>query len=93
MDIRCVDGRSLPYRSGGETGVFGWTDVRESAEVEVFCGSAIGVRLTGSDGSESHRLQGIRSETGEVFLLGFGAPTDEFLPTWTAMFDSITATG
>jgi hypothetical protein len=75
---------------------FDWTDVRDRAEVEVFGGPAIRVRVTAPDGGERVQYQGIRSDTGEVFLLSFGAPTgeilDEFLPTWDAMFESITAT-
>lgn len=75
---------------------FGWIDVRDLAEVEVFDSPAIRVRVTPSEGRESIQYQGVRADTGEVFLLGFGAPTgeilDEFLPTWDAMFESITAT-
>lgn len=75
---------------------FDWTDVRELAEVEVFGGPAIRVRVTLPDGVESLQYQGIRSGTGEAFLFGFGAPNsevfDEFLPTWAAMVESITAT-
>ena len=74
---------------------FDWTDTRDPAEVEVFDRPAIRVRVTHADGSESVQYQGVRSDTGEAFLFGFGAPTgeilDEFLPTWDAMFESITA--
>ena len=73
---------------------FEWMDIRDLAEVEVFGGPAIRVRVTPSEGRESIQYQGVRAD--EVFLLGFGAPTgeilDEFLPTWDAMFESITAT-
>jgi hypothetical protein len=77
------------------TSEFGWTDVRDVEEVEIFGSPAIRVRATDS-GGESVVYQGIRSDTGEVFAFSFGAPTDEildeFLPTWDAMVDSITAT-
>jgi hypothetical protein len=75
---------------------FDWTDVRDPADVEVFGSPAIRVRVTKPDGGEAVQYQGIRSDTGEGFLFGFGAPTgeilDEFLPTWNVMFESITAT-
>ena len=65
------------------------------AEVEVFGSPAIRVRNTRSTGDEGIDYQGVRADTGEAFLFGFGAPTgeilDEFLPTWDAMFESITA--
>jgi hypothetical protein len=77
------------------TNNFNWTDVRDLAEVEVFGGPAIRVRFTNPEGGEVIQYQGIRSDTGEVFLFGFSAPTDEtldaFLPAWDAMFESITA--
>ena len=75
---------------------FNWVDVRDLAEVEVFGGPAIRVRVTQPDGGESVLYQGVRSDTDEAFLLSFGAPTgeilDDFLPTWDAMFESIAAT-
>ena len=77
-------------------GVVDWTDVRDQTEVEVFGVPAIRVRVTAAVGGEFIAYQGIRAETGEPFLFSFGAPTgeilDEFLPTWDAMFESITET-
>lgn len=74
----------------------GWTDVRDLTEVEIFDSPAIRARVTGSEGREFIYYQGLKADTGELFLLGFGAPTseilDEFLPTWDAMVESITAT-
>lgn len=78
------------------TANFNWTDVRDSTEVEVFGSRAIRVRVTLSEGGELIQYQGVRADTGEIFLLGTGAPTseilDEFLPTWDAIVESITAT-
>lgn len=75
---------------------FGWTDVRDLTEVEIFGSPAITVRATLPGGRESVQYQGIHSDTGEAFLFGFEAPTgeilDQFLPTWDAMLESITAT-
>lgn len=74
----------------------GWADVRDLTEVEIFDSPAIRARVTGSEGREFIYYQGLKADTSELFLLGFGAPTseilDEFLPTWDAMVESITAT-
>lgn len=74
---------------------FGWTDVRDQEDVEVFGSPAIKVRFTASDGDEVVAYQGIRFDTGEAFLLSFDASSseilEEFLPTWDVMFESITA--
>ena len=47
------------------------------------------------DWENSSPSQGVRPDTGEAFLLGYGAPTEEsldaFLTVWEAMFQSITA--
>ena len=78
------------------TSNFDWTDVRDLGEVEVFGATAVVVRVTNPEGDFSVVYQGVRPDTGEVFLLAFGAPTEEsldaFLPAWEAMFESITAT-
>ena len=77
------------------TSEFDWTDVRNLGEVEVFGATALVVRVTDSEGDFSVVYQGVRPDTGEVFLIGVGAPTEEsldaFLPVWEAMFESITA--
>ena len=77
------------------TSEFDWTDVRDLGEVEVFGATALVVRVTNPEGDFSVVYQGVRPDTGEVFLLAFGAPTEEsldaFLPVWEAMFESITA--
>jgi len=77
------------------TSNFDWTDVRDLGEVEVFGATAVVVRVTNPEGDFSVVYQGIRPDTGEVFLLAFGAPTEEsldaFLPAWETMFESITA--
>ncbi len=78
------------------TSNFTWTDVRDLGEVEVFGTTALVVRVANPDGDFSINYQGVRPDTGEAFLFGFGAPTEEsldaFLPPWEAMFESITAT-
>jgi hypothetical protein len=78
------------------TNNFGWTNVHDLAEVEIFGATAIRVRVTIPEGGESIQYQGVRPDNGEVFLFGIGAATDEsldaFLPAWDAMFESITAT-
>ena len=77
------------------TSNFDWTDVRDLGEVEVFGATALVVRVANPEGDFSVVYQGVRPDTGEVFLLAFGAPTEEsldaFLPAWEAMFESITA--
>ncbi len=77
------------------TSNFDWTDVRDLGEVEVFGATAVVVRVTNPDGEFFVAYQGVRPDTGEVFLIGVGAPTEEsldaFLPVWEAMFESITA--
>jgi hypothetical protein len=77
------------------TSNFDWTDVQDLGEVEVFGATALVVRVTNPEGDFSVVYQGVRPDTGEVFLLAFGAPTEEsldaFLPVWEAMFESITA--
>ena len=77
------------------TSNFDWTDVRDLGEVEVFGATAVVVRVTNPEGDFSVVYQGVRPDTGEVFLLAVGAPTEEsldaFLPAWEAMFESITA--
>ena len=77
------------------TSEFDWADVRNLGEVEVFGATALVVRVTDSEGDFSVVYQGVRPDTGEVFLMGVGAPTEEsldaFLPVWEAMFESITA--
>lgn len=77
------------------TSEFDWTDVRDLGEVEVFGATAVVVRVTNPDGEFFVAYQGVRPDTGEVFLIGVGAPTEEsldsFLPVWEAMFESITA--
>jgi len=78
------------------TSNFDWTDVRDLGEVEVFGATAVVVRVTTPEGDFVIEYQGVRPDTGEAFLFGFGAPTEEsldaFLPVWEAMFESITAT-
>jgi hypothetical protein len=78
------------------TNNFGWTDVRDLAEVEIFGATAIRVRVTNPEGRDSIQYQGVRPDNGEAFLLGLGAATDEsldaFLPGWDAMFESIRPT-
>ncbi len=63
--------------------------------MEVFGTTALVVRVASPDGDFAINYQGVRPDTGEAFLLGFGAPTEEsldaFLPAWEAMFESITA--
>ncbi len=63
--------------------------------MELFNGPAIRVRTTSTEGGEGIASQGVRTGTGEAYLLFLAAPTgeilDEFLPTWDAMFESITA--
>lgn len=76
----------------------GWTDVRGRTEVELFGAPAVAARIKESDtGNPGVVYQGVRPDTGEIFLLGIGAPTDEeldaFLPVWEAMLRSIKATG
>jgi hypothetical protein len=77
------------------TSNFDWTDVRDLGEVEVFGATAVVVRVTDQDGEFFVVYQGVRPDTGEIFLIGVGAPTEEsldaFLPVWEAMFESITA--
>jgi hypothetical protein len=77
------------------TSNFTWTDVRDLGEVEVFGATAVVVRVTDQDGEFFVVYQGVRPDTGEIFLIGVGAPTEEsldaFLPVWEAMFESITA--
>jgi len=77
------------------TSEFDWTDVRDLGEVEVFGATAVVVRVTDQDGEFFVVYQGVRPDTGEIFLIGVGAPTEEsldaFLPVWEAMFESITA--
>ncbi|MGI9623324.1 MAG: hypothetical protein ACR2PK_10850 [Acidimicrobiales bacterium] len=90
------DGVTLEDLVEFNIGALGWTDVRDLAEVEIFGSQAIRARVTGPEGREFIYYQGVSADTGELFLLGFGAPTseilDEFLPTWDAMVESITAT-
>jgi hypothetical protein len=78
------------------TSNFGWTDIRDLGEEEVFGATAAVARVTNSAGGVSINYQGVRPDTGEVFLLGLGAPTEEsldaFLPAWEAMFESIATT-
>jgi len=78
------------------TNNFDWTDVRDLGEVEVFGTTALVVRVTNPEGDFAINYQGVRPDTGEAFLFGIGAPTEEtldaFLPAWEAMFESITAT-
>lgn len=76
----------------------GWTDVRDRTEVELFGAPAVAARIKANDtGNPFVVYQGVRPDTGEIFLLTFGAPTDEeldaFLPVWEAMLRSIEATG
>jgi len=77
------------------TSNFDWTDVRDLGEVEVFGATAEAVRVANPEGDFSVVYQGVHPDTGEAFLLAFGAPTEEsldaFLPVWEAMFESITA--
>ncbi len=77
------------------TSNFTWTDVRDLGEVEVFGTTAVVVRVTDQDGEFFVVYQGVRPDTGEIFLIGVGAPTEEsldaFLPVWEAMIESITA--
>ena len=79
------------------TSNFDWTDVRDLGEAEVFGTTAVVVRVTTPDDDFAIEYQGVRPDTGEAFLFGYGAPTEEslnaFLPAWEAMFQSITATG
>ncbi|MFT7598793.1 MAG: hypothetical protein ACI8TP_001717 [Acidimicrobiales bacterium] len=76
---------------------FGWMDVRDQEDVEVFGSPAIKVRASYPNGDEGVAYQGIRFDTGEVFILRFDAPSSEiledFLPTWDVMLESITAVG
>ena len=78
------------------TSTFGWTDIRDLGEEEVFGAIAAVARVTNSGGGFSINYQGVRPDTGEVFLLGLVAPTEEsldaFLPAWVAMFESIATT-
>ena len=76
---------------------FDWTDVQDLGEVEIFGTTAVVVRITNPDGDFAIEYQGVRPDTGEIFLFGFGAPTEESLeaslPAWEAMLESITAIG
>ena len=78
------------------TSNFGWTDIRDLGEEEVFGATAAVARVTNSAGGFSINYQGVRPDTGEIFLLGLVAPTEEsldaFLPAWVAMFESIATT-
>ena len=75
---------------------FGWTDVGDTEEVEVFGTTAVVVRFVDRDGDLNIAYQGVRRDTDDIFILTVGAPTEEnldaFLPTWEAMLESITAT-
>ena len=78
------------------TSNFGWTDIRDLGEEEVFGATAAVAGVTHSAGGFSINYQGARPDTGEVFLLGLVAPTEEnlaaFLPAWEAMLKSIATT-
>ncbi len=71
---------------------FGWTDVGDPEEVEVFGTTALVVRFVDPQGDFNVAYQGVRPDVDDVFLLNVAAPTDAFLPTWEAMLESITAT-
>ncbi len=76
----------------------GWTDVRDRTEVELFGAPAVAARIKDKDtGNPGVVYQGVRPDTGEIFLVTFGAPTDEeldaLLPVWEAMLMSIKPTG
>ena len=77
------------------TSNFDWTDVQDLGEVEVFGTTAAVARVTNPDGDFAIEYQGVHPDPGEIFLFGFGAPTEEsldaFLPVWEAMIESITA--
>jgi hypothetical protein len=78
------------------TSNFGWTDIRDLGDEEVFGTIAAVARVTNPEGGFSISYQGVRPDTGEIILLGLVAPTEEsldaFLPTWEAMFESIATT-
>ena len=78
------------------TSNFGWTDIRDLGEEGVFGATAAVARVTNSAGGFSINYQGVRPDTGEVFLLSLLAPTEEsldaFLPAWEAMLESIATT-
>ena len=78
------------------TSNFDWTVIGDQGEVEIFGTTAVVVRVTNPEGDFSIQYQGVRPDTDEIFLFGFGAPTEEildaFLPAWNAMIESITAT-
>jgi hypothetical protein len=76
----------------------GWTNVRDRIEVELFGAPAVAARIKDNDtGNPGVVYQGVRSDTGEIFLVTFGAPTDEeldaLLPVWETMLMSIKTTG
>lgn len=75
---------------------FGWTDISDPEEVEVFGTTALVVRFGDPRGGFNLAYQGVRPDVDDVFLLSVGSPTEEnldaFLPTWEAMLESITAT-
>jgi hypothetical protein len=76
----------------------GWTNVRDRTEVELFGAPAVAARIKDNDtGNPGVVYQGVRPDTGEIFLVTFGAPTDEeldaLLPVWEAMLLSIKTTG
>jgi hypothetical protein len=78
------------------TSNFGWTDIRDLGEEEVFGTIAAVARVTNPAGYLSISYQGVRPDAGEVLLLSLVAPTEEsldsFLPAWEAMFESIATT-
>ena len=74
---------------------FDWTVLEDMGEVEIFGTTAAVVRVTDPDGDVAIEYQGIHPESGEIFLFGFSAPTEEqvdaFLPAWETIIESITA--
>jgi hypothetical protein len=75
---------------------FGWTDIGDPEEVEIFGTTAMVVRYVDPQGGFNLAYQGVRPDVDDIFLLSVAAPTEEnldaFLPTWEAMLESITAT-
>ena len=78
------------------TTVFGWRDLHDQEEVELFGTTAIKVEGTSTLGVFI-AYQGVSPETGQFFFFGLLAPSveelDAFRPTWATMLDSITAQG
>ena len=79
------------------TSNFNWTKVRDQTEVELFGAPAIAAHANGPGGFATISYQGVRPDSGEIFLLSVDAINDReldvFLPVWEAMLASIKPTG